>query len=235
MSWLSIAMDVSAIEDSIEECDGKDEVEKVLRDAGLEWNEKKFSNGETFLIVEMGGRKAMIDPDFPRVVDAEEWVSSLYSWKLSQYVEPIDFNAEFWGGNAFVPELYHGMRAFDTEPVLRDGLLPHNETRGISNRGTGSAVFATEDEDVAASHGSVVFAINTAAMRSDGYTPLVARENPIEEEEMRDRLAWSLDLVNSGWENTRLDELSSDGIFGTTVIIFGAVPPKYLRIVRRNE
>jgi uncharacterized protein YutE (UPF0331/DUF86 family) len=57
--------------------------------------------------------------------------------------------------------------------------------------------------------------------------PSVGLEGPVAEERMRDKLARAIGLRD--FQNHRYDELASEGIFETTVVVFGAIPPQYLK------
>lgn len=235
MSWLKKAMESEELYEAVGECDDRECVEAVLRDAGVEWEGKSFPNGDSILLADVGGKRVVIDPDFPSIKTAYDWVYSMDSWKLSGHVEPEDFNAAFWGGRELVSPLYHGVSGGrmpnddKVSKVMVEGLDPRTETRGISNRSTGSAVFATSEQEDAAGYGPAVVEIDVAAMKADGYMPEVSRESPIEEEKMRDRLAWSIGIDD--WDNHRYDELASEGIRETTYVFFGKIPSKYLRRV----
>jgi hypothetical protein len=236
MSWFKRAMDITRLQADIEACKDKTCIENAIRSAGLLWEEKTFPNGETLLVLDIAGKTMILDPDYPWFEDAQEWVSTMDSWKLSGYVGAIDFNEEFWNGIEFVSRLYHGTDQTKINTIMKEGLLPMNETRGISNRSSGSAVFTTtydQSKNEGYVHGDAVIQINTDAMRADGYTPEVAREYPVETEKTRDRLARALGLRQ--WENTRYEELGSEGLWEATILIFDKIPPKYLSLLNSGK
>ena len=130
------------------------------------------------------------------------------------------FNRDFWTSPV---RLYHATVPEKASIIEAGGLEARDESRGIANRGTGHAVFTTSSEDEAHSgdYGSVVYAIDMAAMKADGFTPYVALEGPVLEYELRHRLAG---LLNA-------DELPIDmeqGISPYTVVVFSDIPARYL-------
>jgi hypothetical protein len=130
------------------------------------------------------------------------------------------FNEEFW---EYPVPLYHGTD--DLEGVLAEGINPMSETRGISNRSVGAAVFTSLNDGVADQYGSGtdggVVMIDTEAMKRDGYTPFVSQEPEVLEEELSaalmHRLGQQYDI-----------EYSDSGMDPDTVVIDGRVPKQYL-------
>jgi len=147
------------------------------------------------------------------------------SWTRYFDFDPEEqFNREFWGSPGV---LYHGTR--NLGDVLREGLEPRSETRGLGNRAVGAAVFTTVEEDTAAEHahghdGGVV-EIDCKRMKRDKLTPFVAQEPEIIEDEMVGALAHRLGIE---YEH----ECSDAGIDPDTVIVYGPIPPRYLRRVK---
>lgn len=101
----------------------------------------------------------------------------------------------------------------------------------MSNRSTGSAVFASWEIDEMGSYGDCVFQIDLGAMKADGYTPDAGGESPLEEIDMQRMLA-SLIGVEDFYPE---ESLHSDGISEDTVVIHGNIPPKYLTLVAGKE
>lgn len=229
MSWIIHAMEESALSDAIEECEDRDCIETFLRVAGIEWKPHSFPNGETLIVADIENRKVVIDPEFPSVLDAIDWLYSIDDYRLSGYAGEHDFNEQFWHGREFASRLYHGTTDDLANQIMKSRLDPKDRTRGISNRGTGSAIFTTiyDQTREGPRYGSAVIEIDTSAMRSDGFTPVVSLEYPVETEMTRNRLAWSMGIRE--FENNRMQELDSDGVRETTIIVFGEIPVKYLR------
>ena len=63
-------------------------------------------------------------------------------------------------------------------------------------------------------------------MKQDGYMPMVGMEEPIEEQELEEALAHKI-----GLEDYYSEIESSDGLSPDTVIFYGVIPPKYLRVI----
>ena len=136
----------------------------------------------------------------------------------------VQFSADFWDSP---PPLYHATSAENAAAILAgEGLAPRDATRGIGNRGTGAAVFATTNLDAASdgAYGDTVLAIDTAGMRRDGVTPFVSEEGPVVEYDLRFALAHALGDDQYG------SDLES-GISPDTIVMHGAVPAKYLHVV----
>jgi hypothetical protein len=169
--------------------------------------------------------ESVLDDD--EVRDAE-WLHRLPEYTLYSVFEELgipypDFNARFWERPQ---ELYHATPD-ETVPVIQQiGLRASNKTRGISNRSIGSAVFTSSEIDDLAdgSYGSSVFSINTSRMKQDGYTPVVSQEPDVEEAEVKGALAYELGIEN-------FEAYIEQGMGHYTVIIHGAIPPKYINLV----
>jgi hypothetical protein len=131
------------------------------------------------------------------------------------------FNKDFW---EYPPLVYHGTD--NLKGVLKSGLEPRSETRGINNRSVGAAVFTTQDLELAKDYsygpdGGVVI-INTKQMKQDGFTPFVSQEPEILENELLGALAHRIGLGDY------FPEESSDMVTPDTVIFYKLIPAKYL-------
>ena len=145
-----------------------------------------------------------------------------YSLEAEDYIEIRDEFADFW---SYPGTLYHATDSDNIESILKYGLNPASDSRGFTNRGVGSAVFTTTNEDSAHSgtYGDAVFEIDTRAMKRDGYTPEVGGEPDVVEWEAKRALAWAF-----GIEDYEQDGPENDP---ETVIVYGPIPSKYLRLV----
>ena len=164
-------------------------------------------------------------PESPDIVKAHEWVNRIDDMYLEDYVEITDANEEFWRGVGTGYTLYHGTTEENLDNIRQNGIEPRNQTRGISNRGTGSAVFLSSEPTTAQYHYDVVVEVNVGQMKADNYMPQVGGEEPIEESDQRSSLAWKIGLKDYYFEGD-----TSDGLDPETVIFYGAIPPKYLRV-----
>jgi hypothetical protein len=124
------------------------------------------------------------------------------------------------------PALYHGTSRAGWARIQRSrAISPARESRGLSNRGVGSAVFTvTEPETLEAAHFKVILSIDTRAMKKAGITPEVEREPQIVEAELLESVAHAL-----GEEDFVVD--IETGVWPETVILYGAVPLRFVTVV----
>jgi hypothetical protein len=162
-----------------------------------------------------------------RLHKGDDWVSVAdpqgilddHSLDPADYITVVDELEDFW---EHPTRLYHATTEDAAEDIVVEGLLPMSGSRGLRNRGVGKAVFTTLNEEQAhhGPYGDVVFEIDTKAMARDGYTPEVSQEPDVVEAEALNALASALNVEDfvSESENDR-----------ETVIVYGAIPAKYLR------
>jgi len=133
------------------------------------------------------------------------------------------FNDDFWSGP---PPLYHATQDENVEGILKDGIEATAETRGMSNKNVGSAVYTTSEyeEALGGSYGNNIFEIDMKAMKKDGLTPYVSMEPDIARGEAMGALANAV-----GCEDFRYDYES--GMSPTTVVVNSGIPSKYLKLV----
>ena len=174
-----------------------------------------FKSAAPVIVVKIGGSSYVVEND--SVKEASEFIVDKSERELLNYVPARDFNKDFW---QFPETLFHATDPKNAQSILTNGLKPDNRTRGIANRGMGNAVFASTDPETISSYGSAIIAIDTRAMKADGYVPRVAMESPLEEENMRSALAHKLGVEYVSEPEAGLDE--------RTVVVFGAIPAKYL-------
>jgi len=179
------------------------------------------------IIVVKEGKKTSIIEDFassyPQVYDADNWI-----WRVNDRDLPLFFplkreEEEFWRNVGNVFEVYHSTKRDRVDSIKATGLLRKNESRGLDNRGTSSAVFTSLEPDQTESYGDVLITIDVGATKRDGYMPEVELEEPIIENELRETLAHLIGLENFYVES------NDTGISPDTLIFFGDIPPKYLK------
>lgn len=154
--------------------------------------------------------------------DANDWIADIgdSAHEYFGFFSDDRFNKEFW---QYPVPLYHGTK--NMIKVLKMGLEPRYETRGISNRSTGATIFATTEPDETESYAQDgIVVINTDAMKKDGYMPFVSQEEPLQDSDQISAIAHKI-----GVEYYPDEQYSSDGLSLNTVIIHGKVEPKYLR------
>jgi hypothetical protein len=171
-------------------------------------------------IVEWDGEEQYFSVTDPS--DLDGWI---YDRDIDSGIERLEDHAndEFWYGPG---PLYHATDADgeELEDILANGLEARSETRGISNRGEGSAVYTTAEweEAMAGHYGDVIFEIDTEAMKKDGYMPYVNQEPDIVRGDVMGSLARELgdDSFHYDYEG---------GMSPSTFVINGSIPAKYLK------
>ena len=158
---------------------------------------------------------------------AKDWIYSLDDYALENYIDSPQNN--FWDEVSINSVAYHGTDSENVDNIMKVGLHRMDKTRGLSNRNTGSAVFASWDIDHTESYGDSVIEINLGQMKADGYMPDVAEEEPVTECKLREALAWKLGLKDFYCN----EEYSSDGISEDTIVIYGNIPAKYLSLYNK--
>ena len=155
---------------------------------------------------------------------ANKWLD-LVMWEPEKYVN-VDDLSNFWESPS---TLYHATDPENIESILQHGLWPESQTRGITNRGVGSAVFTSLNPDVLDAYGSALFAIDTQGMKRDGYMPEVGLEPDVVDYEAKTALVSALGLE----EQYSVDV--EQGMDPDTVIVYGSIPPKYLGLVAEEN
>lgn len=157
--------------------------------------------------------------------DSTPYEASDYVYNASDLdLEEMFPTPEFWDDPSEGGYVYHATPEENAASIEKHGLNPMDETRGISNRWVGAAVFASTNPDAISSYGPVVFEIDLEAMRKDGDTPRVDKEGAHREAEQRAALARKL-----GIEDWYSDDAGWDGTSSEDRIIYGHIPAKYLR------
>jgi copper chaperone CopZ len=216
------SVDVKTIKDEIEDVEGVDAVEKILKSHDIEYH-KKNVNGEDFIGFSDGENDYIIH-DMNYVPEIEKLINFVYSTKAEEMYNESKFNDEFWSSPA---PLFHATKEENWRMIQRDGQISKKcESRGVTNRGVSCAVFTTENirELQDGSYGNIILEIDTLMMKNDGFTPLVSREPDVEKEEqinsLVSRLGYHTNIsVHSGWD-----------VSPATVIVHDKIPIKYVKI-----
>jgi hypothetical protein len=158
------------------------------------------------------------------VESADEWVRGLNDDYLHLYVAPPD--NDFWLGVAQGVVLYHGTTATNARRILRYGLEPRHESRSISNRFIGAAVFLSPTPQGTEAYGDTLLAVDVGAMKRDGVTPQATFEPGVEERGLRSTIAYRL-----GLHDYHDEDQSWEGIADDTIIVHGRIPPQYISVV----
>lgn len=161
---------------------------------------------------------------YPEIDHVEDFVLNA---KLNDIYADADeeFNRQFW---AHPQILYHATKETYAADIETQGLIPRNLSRGLSNRWMGAAVFTVEDSELLldGSYGEVIFAIDCPALKTalpQDALPFVTRDPAIQEQSLRARLAHAL-----GTEPPEIVS-ASEGIWESTVVFHGPIPPFALR------
>jgi len=154
--------------------------------------------------------------------NAKEWIYDISnSPYIIDYVSIADKNKEFWEDP---PILYHGTYPERVNGIMKRGLEPRDESRGIDNKYTGAAIFASENIEMSQNAYPTVIEINTPQMKNDGYMPEVGIERPVEDSLYAGALAWSIGINDF---ETDIEQ----GIFEDTILFRTIIPTKYLRVL----
>lgn len=210
----------------LEEVNGEESLVGIIKQYGLSY--KKINLNDNIIITVFLGNKLYVIDDFdnPILEEASEWLWNIFNLnRIEYYLTSSDYSSIFWKNLSRNEVVYHATTEENKDIILQEGLTRMNKTRGISNKGTGSAIFTSYNPDDIESYGNVIFEINLSKMKEDGYTPEVSKEIPIEESERLSHLANKI-----GLQDFVVPDYSSEGIYESTLIIYGNIPAKYLSI-----
>lgn len=186
----------------------------------------KLNEATTVNVLHLGRAVYILTLDgYPEMKDASDWIMGLHDWELEELMPSKDFNAEFWQGVSPGYYLYHATPNANLQSIMQNGLNASDETRGMSNRGMGNAVFTSPEPSSIDSYGDAVLQIDVGTMKAVGYMPAVSQESPFGEEAQRSALAHKL-----GIENWIGGEYGSEGLYEDTVAFLDGIPPQFLSI-----
>lgn len=158
------------------------------------------------------------------IKEANEWINDLSDSDFDFYIDFPSKNEVFWESVSDNYTLYHGTNKQNVSDIMKHGLKPRSQSRGLSNRGDGPGVYTSAEYETAAYYYDVVIEIDVGGMKNDGYTPSVRSEGPVEEAEKRSAIAWKI-----GLKDYRFDV--EEGIAEDTIVFEDVIPPKYLKVV----
>jgi hypothetical protein len=216
---------VEMLDEVIENCTNYHEVANLLTQNGFSWKNIQFPQNNV-IAVDIDNTIYVIDHFYlPESQNANEWVNDMWEHELYQYVNPPE-NDDFWNnvGKGFT--VYHATPRENLASIQKEGIQPRNDSRGISNRGTGAAVFTSDNPNDIDYYGDTIVEINVGQMKDDGYMPNVTQETPIEENKIRSALAYKI-----GIPEYEPQDYYSEGIYDTTFIFYGHIPPKYITVM----
>ena len=187
-----------------------------------------FPSGAKLVLAHRNGEPFIMDtPLYLFFKPAIHYIYDLRDEQLVQFYPEADealVSKQFWQdvGSGFV--VYHGTRRTYLQDILSHGLRKSNESRGISNRGIGAAVFTSTEPTGTTSYGEVCLRIDVSAMKRDGFMPEVGYEWPLWYDNFREAMAYRLGIEYFG--STSI----SEGLSNDTIIFFADIPAKYVRL-----
>jgi hypothetical protein len=223
--------------------DNLEELLKLLDQHDVVYEVHKAPTGKQVMTIEMGETEGYGGRMYPVnwVVEqdkdgtlhywksTDEWIQDVHD-EAEEYFGEHSESDEFWQGVGSGAYLYHATSTENVESILSSGLEARDDTRGLSNRDMGPAVFTVTGEnsdDIHAaleSYGESVIRIDVGAMKADGFMPEVGGETPVNEAKMKGALAHLIgdDTYEADQESDYMDD---------TIAIYSDIPPKYLSIL----
>jgi hypothetical protein len=102
-------------------------------------------------------------------LSANNWFEK-WMWKpMNNFFDDTEeIQSNFWDTiGPYDGVAYHATDSDNLESIKEIGLLPKNDSRGISNDNVGKAVFASLNMDESGSYGDAIVIINLTAMKQD--------------------------------------------------------------------
>jgi hypothetical protein len=216
------------LEQDIEQCRNENELMRVFNAynfKGGNIDEEVFHEGQKVYVFNYGNGRFIVEASFPypSMERAELWIDQMSEMDLYGYIDSGDFNKSFWDSVDLNDKVYHGTSKDRVTDILRNGLEPRSETRGIENKYTPSGIFTSDIAEKPDSYYDVVLEINIGQMKQDGYMPEISQEEPITEKELRETLANRIGL--KGYYSDYANDYDPE-----TIIFYGMIPPKYIRV-----
>ena len=219
-----------SFKEMIEQCSSAQELQNILTKFASNYERITFENGVNVI-------SAIIEKDLVLVTgeegsysveDPNEWINDINSrGDAEDYITPYDEFSDFWNGVSGSFKLYHGTSEDNLALIMKQGLKPSYGTRGMTNRMIGDAIFMSPEEETAGYYYPHVIEIDVGAMKRDKYMPEVGGEDPLKEGEALNAIANKIGLDNYEYQGDTSDGLSED-----TVIFYGEIPPKYLKVIK---
>jgi hypothetical protein len=215
-----------SFKDLMEEVNSEQELVNIFRHFKISYEKVMFKNNDWVYSYQIGKEYFVIDSGF-YIKNAYDWIRDIVnSSEIFDIIDYTDFNKNFWDEVYDGYVLYHATTDENWESIKNNGLEPRDQTRGISNRDMGSAVFTSDNYESLSAYGDIIIQIDVGQMKKDGYMPTAVQESPVEEAEIERSLAWRLGIRDYEPE---ID--SSDGIWEDTIAFYGHIPAKYLKLV----
>ncbi len=227
MNWYKKSqLEFSVLKQEIEDANSESELISLLNKYNLDWQKIKLNDTEIIKIIFNGEQYIIDDFEFISLKDGSNWVWDVFhKGRMHYYLPNYDYSYNFWNEVGPHSIVYHATKEEYKDEIIKNGLKKMNKTRGIINKGTPSAIFASWNEDDISDYGNIIFAIHLGKMKEDGYMPEVSKESPVEELEQIQQLCHKI-----GIEECMTSDYGSYGIRDSTIIIYGNIPAKYLKV-----
>lgn len=169
--------------------------------------------------------EATNDEDWPK--DPDEFIDDYNVWELEElfpiYSDHFESDPTKYKGT-----VYHHTDQENIDSIIKNGLNPMNKTRGMTNRGTGNAIFTSKYHHEMSSYGDAMVAINLGAAKNANPDITTQLEEPVKEELLRIELARFLGVEREFMLST------SDGIMEDTLVVFGSIPPEFIQVTNED-
>ena len=151
--------DPSSVEDALQDVKGIDNIINILKYFKISWYKVNFKSGPILIVRFLNNKSKTIyvidNFDYPELKEAYDWIYGIWDHDLHNYIEQEEVT--FWDQVGDGDRLYHATLPENKDDIMKNGLRKMNKTRGISNRGTPSAVFASENPDDISSYGDLSY------------------------------------------------------------------------------
>ena len=217
--------DKNDCENALEKIEDSEDLEEKLRFIKMcaEDIDEIFTPSGKILSFKLDGKIYILEDN--AISEAHEWLSDQVIYgRVEDYITSKDFNKEFWDeiDNDFF--VYHGTSEERLNNILKNGLQPRDETRGIANRSTGAGVFTSSEPETPQNYYDIVLEINIGLMKRDEYMPNVSMEEPLQEAIAEEALASLIGIKDYYAEREQ-------GLDEGTIIFYGGIPPKYIKVL----
>jgi len=226
---------IDEVIDNLTEEDGINEllIEALFKLKNIDYKIIEMVDNSKSLVFNINNEVKMISVfEYPvMIADMEELIRDGISQgsiedivpKENEHLLKLDerFNKDFW---EYPAEVYHGTNKENVEDIQNGGINAESQTRGMSNKSIGAAVFTSSELETAGYYYDKVFKIDTSAMKTDGYTPFVYQEPDIYEKDLAEALANLYDIENFNYD-------VEQGMDEGTIIFDGNIPAKYVELM----
>lgn len=210
------------VQDTLDNADTVEGVQAALNSMGAE--RTSIGRGEGKSAVYLVGDHTVVEWDgkdaYPTAEDRNDWLARADVESLfPDYAD--EFNNDFWASGR---QVYHATTATNADAIMQEGLNAASNTRGISNRSVGDAIYVTTNPDEArdGSYGDTILTINTKALAEDRGRLYASEEPDVADAYMRTALAHQLGV--DSYEPDTERGMSPD----TVVLRGGSIAPKFI-------